>query len=163
MTWEVKFGVYLPWRFVIRLSFWPHCLSSAHSCQKRSSKVSRRPCRRTVGPVGVPVRATVRPGRELPEETASDRQQLRVHNSEQAGEPSRRDKCRRERPPGEGGLLTPGLTAAGRSHLRPARRKGNRSDQTNPHRCFRSPGWSAYLGRFTKRSNTRPLTPMKPF
>ena len=32
-----------------------------------------------MGSVDVPVRATVRPGRELPEETASDRQQLRVH------------------------------------------------------------------------------------
>ena len=59
-------------------------LSATH-CAGRD----RRPCRRTVGPVGVPVRATVRPWRELPEETASDRQQLRVHNSEQAGEPSR--------------------------------------------------------------------------
>ena len=31
VTWEVKFGVYLPWRFIIRLAFRPHCLSSARS------------------------------------------------------------------------------------------------------------------------------------
>ena len=42
-------------------------------------EAQHRPDRKR-GPVGVPVRATVRPGRELPEETASDRQQLRVHN-----------------------------------------------------------------------------------